>query len=269
MSGVGFSRHPLTFVPMSPAHAEAIRAGITLQWNEGPAPVVPPAASAYLLYQLSAREGRVHFCRDTPGENHASPEFDFHVIIAFTADVLAELLAGSEQAISTVPDVLPLGPAARLALESIRRCPFVGPCRAMALSARCHDLIVEFLSSLTAAPKPRPPRPLASLTDRVRAAAEILERNLEHPPSIAALAAETGLSETTLKRSFSQILGTTVYGYLRARRMERARHLLETGAATVLEAATLVGYSNPSNFAAAFRRQFGLNPKEFQIAIRR
>jgi AraC-like DNA-binding protein len=37
----------------------------------------------------------------------------------------------------------------------------------------------------------------------------------------------------------------------------------------VLEAATLVGYSNPSNFAAAFRLQFGVNPKTFQLAARR
>jgi AraC-like DNA-binding protein len=222
-----------------------------------------------LLHQLSAREGRARFCREKLDGHCITPGFDFHVVIAFSAEVLAELLAGSEQAIGRVPEFLPLGPAARLALESIRRGPFAGPCRAMALSARCHDLIVEFLSSLVAAPQPRPPRPLASLTDRVRAAADILQRNLEHPPSIAALAAEAGLSETTLKRTFSQIFGNTVYGYLRTRRMERARHLLETGATTVLEAATLVGYSNPSNFAAAFRRQFGLNPKAFQIAVRR
>jgi AraC-like DNA-binding protein len=65
------------------------------------------------------------------------------------------------------------------------------------------------------------------------------------------------------------VFGTTVFGYLRARRMERARALLEAGKATVLEAAALVGYSNPSNFAAAFRREFGVNPKAFQLTARR
>ena len=92
---------------------------------------------------------------------------------------------------------------------------------------------------------------------------------LESPPTVEALARQVGLSETTLKRGFHQVFNTTVFGYLRGRRMERAREALQSGEATVLESAALVGYSNPSNFASAFRRQFGVNPKQFQRAVRR
>lgn len=179
------------------------------------------------------------------------------------ADALRRFAAGEPETFEH-----PLTPRARLALESIRCCPFAGACRDMALTARCHDLLVEFLTAWTAALRPAPARTVGP-DDRVRLAAEILERNLEAPPSLADLAAQVGLSETTLKRSFPQVHGTTVFGYIRARRMDEARRLLESGAATVLEASTHVGYSNPSNFAAAFRTQFGVNPKTFQLRARR
>ncbi len=189
--------------------------------------------------------------------------------------------SGSDSSVSSVYSVgpsptspalsLPLTPSARLAVESIRRCPFAGACRAMALTARAHDLLVEFLTALSAvgASSPRPSPLTRTTDDHVRAAAEFLAQHLEEPPTLAALARHVGLSETTLKRGFHQVFGTTVFGYLRTRRMERAHALLQSGEATVLEASTLVGYSNPSNFSAAFRRQFGLNPKAFQLTARR
>ncbi|WP_158277420.1 AraC family transcriptional regulator [Opitutus sp. ER46] len=162
-----------------------------------------------------------------------------------------------------------LSPTARLALESIRRCPFGGTCRSMALSARAHDLLIEFLTRLA---DDHPTHPVAAtqlLEDQVRSAAQLLVQHLESPPSLAELAQRVGVSETTLKRGFHQVYRTTVFGYLRTQRMEKAHAALQSGTATVLEAAALVGYSNPSNFAAAFRRQFGVNPKTFQLAVRR
>jgi AraC-like DNA-binding protein len=205
----------------------------------------------------------------------------FHVTIALSAAALQELLADDKtpgharvRAFVTTPDApepsLPLTPVARLAVESIRCCPFGGACRAMALTARCNDLLVEFLTALSSAAAASRPLALTRTVDeQVRAAAEFIAQQLEEPPTLAALARQVGVSETTLKRGFRQIFGTTVFGYLRARRMEHARTLLQSGEATVLEAAALVGYSNPSNFASAFRRQFGLNPKAFQLTARR
>jgi AraC-like DNA-binding protein len=141
-------------------------------------------------------------------------------------------------------------------------------CRALILSARCHDLLVEFISA-GGAQRAKPVSLMADTETRVREAAAALARRLDETPSLEVLAREVGLSETTLKRGFRQVFGTTVFEHLRALRMEHARALLQSGEATVIEAATLVGYSNPSNFASAFRRQFGMNPKEFQLAARR
>ncbi|MEM8549866.1 MAG: helix-turn-helix transcriptional regulator, partial [Verrucomicrobiota bacterium] len=57
------------------------------------------------------------------------------------------------------------------------------------------------------------------------------------------------------------LYGNTVFGYLRAKRMERAYELLRDGANSVIEVACAVGYSNASHFARAFREHHGQNPR--------
>jgi AraC family transcriptional regulator len=47
-------------------------------------------------------------------------------------------------------------------------------------------------------------------------------------------------------------------------RMETARHLLRETAASVVEIANDVGYSNPSHFAQQFRRETGFTPSDYR-----
>jgi len=160
---------------------------------------------------------------------------------------------------------LPFAPGVRAALEAVRDCPYRGICRALALEARCNDLIVRCVEALSGggAELAGAAGPHGDAV-RIRAAAEVLDRNLENPPSLGELARLVGINECYLKRGFRQVFDTTPFGYLRTRRMERARHLLETGQATVIEASTFVGHRNPSHFASMFRRQFGANPHRFK-----
>ncbi len=220
----------------------------------------------------------MRLARTLSSEDDTTVTAGFVTALHLTPGATMELLAGDSSPGAAALRAFATGHAtgfttaltarAQLALDSIRCCPFVGICRAMALTARAHDLLVEFLTAWTTT-LAQPPAAAPNATEAVRFAAEILGRELEHPPALADLAARIGLSETTLKRTFPRVFGTTVFGYLRRRRMEEARRLIETGAATVLEAAAAVGYSNPSNFASAFRREFGVNPKAHQLAVRR
>lgn len=258
-----------------------IRPGFVLRWRDGAAPAPAAGTQLALHFTVGDRAAGVMFAAppatEPPAGSGNTPGV-FHAAIGLSAAMLEHLLADAPDG-ARVRSVLagtggpgpllPLTPSARLALDSIRHCPFAGAFRALALTARANDLVVEFLGALAAACAPHTVAPNRFLTTRVAAAAAVLAADLAHPPSLAELARRVGLGETTLKRSFRQVHGTTVFGYLRARRLEHARDLLARGEATVLEAAALVGYSNPSNFAAAFRREFGLNPKEFQLAARR
>jgi AraC-like DNA-binding protein len=85
---------------------------------------------------------------------------------------------------------------------------------------------------------------------------------MESPPSIIELSRRVGLNDFKLKIGFKAIYGTTVYGLLRDERLEKARLLLEMNSMNVGEVAYSVGYSNPSHFANAFKKKFGINPGE-------
>lgn len=92
------------------------------------------------------------------------------------------------------------------------------------------------------------------------AAAKILSTRYAEDHSIAALSRAIHLNEFKLKRGFKQHYGTTVFGFLRQKRMEAAREMLTSGQQSVIEIANAVGYTNPSHFARAFKDAYGVNP---------
>ncbi|TDU81414.1 AraC-like DNA-binding protein [Prosthecobacter fusiformis] len=161
--------------------------------------------------------------------------------------------------------VAPLTPRARLVVEQIQNCPFQGACRALSMEARCLDLIVEMIVALSPAPLLSSRRLTSQDQERIYAAAELLRKSLEAPPTLMELATRVSLSESKLKSGFHQVFGTTTFGYLRQQRLEKARLLLERGDCTILDASHMVGISNPSHFATLFKQQFGMNPKQFQL----
>lgn len=95
------------------------------------------------------------------------------------------------------------------------------------------------------------------------AAAKILSTRYAEDHSISALSRAIHLNEFKLKRGFKQRYGTTVFGFLRQKRMEAAREILESSSSSVIEAANSVGYANPSHFARAFKQAYGINPSSF------
>jgi AraC-like DNA-binding protein len=107
-----------------------------------------------------------------------------------------------------------------------------------------------------------PLHPQAAL--KVRQAADILRRRVDDPPTIAELASVVGMNNSDLKRCFKCLYGDGIASYSRRQRLEAGRDLLIHSPLGVAAIALEVGFSNPSQFARAFRRQFGRNPDEFR-----
>ena len=97
---------------------------------------------------------------------------------------------------------------------------------------------------------------------RVQQAAMILRSHLEFPPCQTTLARQVGVSDRTLRRGFKQLFGTTVLGYLTEQRLLYAEQLLRDTSLSVTEVVYRCGYSNQGHFAAAFKRRFGITPKQ-------
>lgn len=83
------------------------------------------------------------------------------------------------------------------------------------------------------------------------------------PPSINNLSRKAAMSATKFKNLFKAVYGTPVYEYYQQRRMQKAADLMQQQKYSVKEAGLKVGYTNTSNFAVAFKKQFKQLPQEF------
>jgi AraC-like DNA-binding protein len=97
----------------------------------------------------------------------------------------------------------------------------------------------------------------------IEAEAELVKSFSDPAPTIAVLARKTSMSTSKLKKSFKEVFGLPIYEYFQKKRMNMARLLLISGNYSVKKAGMEMGYNNLSNFAIAFKKEFGLLPSEF------
>jgi AraC-like DNA-binding protein len=91
---------------------------------------------------------------------------------------------------------------------------------------------------------------------------QILSSRLEGFPSLESLAHEVFMSTSKLKNLFKQVYGHTLYDYYNKSRLQRAKELLITGQCSIKQAGSEIGFSNLSHFAKAFRKEFGILPRD-------
>lgn len=80
--------------------------------------------------------------------------------------------------------------------------------------------------------------------------------------SIEELAKLALMSETKLKKLFKQVFKMGLYEYYQKNRMHQARQMLMSGKHKISGIGIMLGYSNLSNFSAAFKKEFGYLPSE-------
>lgn len=103
-------------------------------------------------------------------------------------------------------------------------------------------------------------RPSSQQHQRLEAVRQLLEFAPTEHYSLAELASRAAMSPSGLRSKFRATYGMSVFGYLRRCRLNLARHYLEQGY-SVQQAAHRSGYRHATNFATAFRREFGVSPR--------
>ena len=99
---------------------------------------------------------------------------------------------------------------------------------------------------------------------RQKHVAEFIEEHLTEEISLAALAELADLSLYHFARAFTQSFGVPPHRYHMARRMDRARSLLQRSVLTVTQIGIQIGFRETSSFTRAFRRFTGLTPTEYR-----
>ncbi|NEQ78075.1 MAG: helix-turn-helix transcriptional regulator [Okeania sp. SIO2C9] len=163
-------------------------------------------------------------------------------------------------------------PAMQQALQQIISCPYQGIARQIYLESKTLELIslqltqlIQSQSGIISSSSSGCLQP--DDIERIHLAKSILEANLENPPSLMELARKVQLNDYKLKRGFKEVFGTTTFGYLQKIRMERGKNLLAEQMLTVARVAQTVGYKSPSRFCDAFKKHFGITPRNYRMSL--
>ena len=100
---------------------------------------------------------------------------------------------------------------------------------------------------------------------KVRQAKAFLIKDLQNSPTIKELSKMVGLNEHNLKSGFKEIYSKPIHTFLKDHKMITARDLIDSREYKINEVADFVGYSNVSHFIEAFKKKFGLTPKQYEL----
>ena len=158
-------------------------------------------------------------------------------------------------------------PAMQTVLWQIINAPYQGIVQRVYLESKTLELLALQLAQFIEAEEEvqKVSNLKASEIEKIYQAKEILINNMSEPPTLLNLAEQVGIYHMKLKQGFRELFGTTPFGYLHNHRMEMAQNLLLETELNVMTVASAVGYSNPSHFAAAFKKKFGISPNACRL----
>ena len=100
-------------------------------------------------------------------------------------------------------------------------------------------------------------------------ARKMLIQDLSDSPNLKQLSRETGLNPNKLQQGFNLLYGLSVNKYLQQCRMKEANRLFHETDMNVCQIAAAVGHTNASHFSSAYKKHYGILPKEHKSRIRK
>lgn len=104
-----------------------------------------------------------------------------------------------------------------------------------------------------------------NIDDKISRLNYIAENNKHNKLSLDELAFLCNMSVSTFKREFFKLYQKTPMKWFNEQRLNHVAFILKTKRNRPIELYEDAGYENFSNFVQAFKRQFGMTPKEYQI----
>jgi LacI family transcriptional regulator len=83
--------------------------------------------------------------------------------------------------------------------------------------------------------------------------------------SVDDIVATTNVSRRPLEKAFRHELRRTINEEVVRVRLEKVKELLSTTELSVTEVSTMTGFTRPNHLFRIFRRQLGMNPKQYRL----
>lgn len=124
-------------------------------------------------------------------------------------------------------------------------------------------LLIAVLRAWFARPEADPPAWYVGQSDPVIGPAlRLLQHHPEHPWTVSELASAGGVSRAAFARRFTEVVGEPPMTFLTGWRLALAADLLREPGATLATVARQVGYSTPFALSTAFKREYGVSPRD-------
>lgn len=128
-------------------------------------------------------------------------------------------------------------------------------------------IVDRIITAHSARPEPRAPVAGGLSPMKLRRVRDRIEANLEEPPTVGTLAAETGLSMFHFAREFQRMTGLPPHRYILRRQLDRATILLADQDLAIVDVAVAAGFAHASHLARHLRRRTGLSPNAFRARV--
>jgi AraC-like DNA-binding protein len=92
-----------------------------------------------------------------------------------------------------------------------------------------------------------------------------MTKELIREVSFSDVAQSLNLSPSRLRHLFKMETGITPARYLKARRMQKAKELLETTLLNIKQVMLKAGFKHRSHFVNDFRKAYGLSPSQYRL----
>jgi AraC-like DNA-binding protein len=164
--------------------------------------------------------------------------------------------------------VVPAGPRTRAALELLATEVACDEPGQDAILDRLLDLVLVLaLRAWCARPESAPAWYRALADPAIGDALGFLHADPAHRWTVAALAAEVGMSRAAFAARFAGLVGEPPLTYLTGWRMTLAADLLRDTEATIATVARKVGYEDAFAFSVAFKRARGVSPSAWRRQV--
>jgi AraC-like DNA-binding protein len=158
-----------------------------------------------------------------------------------------------------------LPPRLAAILGELVQPPLIGSLYTAFLEARVYDLLWFTFSHLRSLESTEPRSIKLSARDRdcINEARLLLERNpTDENLCLAALCRRVGVNRNKMQYGFRVLFGVSPASYRSSLCLNHARRLLKETDESIAVIASRSGYTHQSTFASAFKRHFGISPRQ-------
>ncbi len=150
-------------------------------------------------------------------------------------------------------------------IEDINESEDTGFTKSVFIEGKCYEILAHHLRQYVDDTSPEDKRTILrqSTVVKIEEAADLIAQDLEQNTSILALAKKVGLNQNTLQNGFQNLFGLSVKEYIQNKRMELARHLMETTALNITEITYRIGINSRSYFSKLFKQRYAMTPKQY------